>query len=200
MQIVPQALFPSMVWTPLFDDREELNPRLKAAAYDLQKQDPAGVSKTNVSGWQSPNNIQSLEAFSDLNLRIIQVTQRIADSLHFTPNLVFQHQAWVNINPPGASNKVHYHANCHFSGIYYISLKAPECGSIYFQDPRVASKMMSYPVTHPAEFTATEIRMPPEEGRMYVFPGWLEHGVEMNESDQDRVSIAFNVLASPRPG
>lgn len=40
--------------------------------------------------------------------------------------------------------------------------------------------------------------MRPEAGRMYVFPGWMEHGVEVNESESDRVSIAFNVLASPQ--
>ena len=81
--------------------------------------------------------------------------------------------------------------------MYYISLKAPECGSIYFRDPRVASRMMTYPVERTSEFTAEEITMRPEEGRMYVFPGWLEHGVEENKSTQDRVGISFNVLAMP---
>ena len=57
--------------------------------------------------------------------------------------------------------------------------------------------MLTYPVAKPTEFTTEEVRMAPEEGRMYVFPGWLEHGVEENKSDKDRVSIAFNVLASP---
>ena len=123
----------------------------------------------------------------------------IGESQNFRPDLVFQHQAWINISPPGASNKIHYHANCHFSGVYYISLKAPECGSIFFRDPRVASRMFTYPTTQPTEFTTEEVYMPPEEGRMYVFPGWMEHGVEENRSDRDRVSIAFNVLASPRP-
>ena len=47
------------------------------------------------------------------------------------------------------------------------------------------------------DFTTDEIQMRPEAGRMYVFPGWLEHGVEENKSDQDRVSIGFNVLAVP---
>jgi ectoine hydroxylase-related dioxygenase (phytanoyl-CoA dioxygenase family) len=37
-----------------------------------------------------------------------------------------------------------------------------------------------------------------EEGRLYVFPGWLEHGVEENQSDADRVSLSFNVLAMPK--
>lgn len=197
MQVIPKPIFPSMVWTTLFDDRESFNAALLDKIYKMRDKDPAGVSNTNIRGWQSPNNLQTLEEFQDINLRIIQVCQAIAQSQHFMPNLGFQHQAWININPPGASNKIHYHANCHFSGIYYISLKAPECGSIFFRDPRVASRMMTYPVTTPTEFTSEEVRMDPEEGRIYVFPGWLEHGVEENKSNADRVSIAFNVLASP---
>lgn len=196
MEIVPQSIFPSMVWSTLFDDREEFNKNLLQQIYKLKEDNPQGVANTNIRGWQSPNDIQTLEAFKDINLRIIQVCQAIGQSQHFAPGLTFKHQAWVNINPPGASNKIHYHANCHFSGIYYISLKAPECGSIFFRDPRVASRMMTFPATQPTEFTSEEVRMKPEEGRMYVFPGWLEHGVEENKSDQDRISIAFNVLAT----
>jgi uncharacterized protein (TIGR02466 family) len=198
LQIVPNYLFPTVVWSTLFDDRESFNATLLEQIYRLRDQDPAGVENTNVRGWQSPNNVQNLPEFEPLNLRILQVCQRIAESQHFHPDLVLQHEAWININPPGASNKIHFHANCHFSGIYYISLKPPECGSIFFRDPRVASRMLTYPTTQPTEFTSDEVRMDPEAGRMYVFPGWLEHGVEENRSDQDRVSIAFNVVAGKR--
>jgi len=42
--------------------------------------------------------------------------------------------------------------------------------------------------------------MPPEEGRLYVFPAWLEHGVQPNTGDSDRVGVSFNVLVSvPAP-
>jgi hypothetical protein len=57
--------------------------------------------------------------------------------------------------------------------------------------------MLTYPVDKPTEFTSSELRMRPEEGRMYVFPGWLEHGVDENLSNRNRVSISFNVLAVP---
>ncbi|ALO47434.1 TIGR02466 family protein [Pseudohongiella spirulinae] len=198
MKISPQSLFPSLVWSTLFDDHVDFNNRLLGAIRLLYKNDPRGVLNSNVRGWQSPNNLQHLPEFDEINLRILQVCQRIGESIHFKPNLVYQHQAWVNISPPGASNKIHYHANCHFSGVYYVSLKAPECGSIFFRDPRVASRMITYPINELSEFTAEEIQMRPEQGRMYVFPGWLEHGVEENRSDRDRISISFNVLASPR--
>lgn len=204
MEIGSQALFPSLVWSTLFDDRVDFNARIMEAATKMRRDDPNGVINTNVRGWQSPNILQNLEEFGDMNLRILQVCQRIAESQHYLPNVVLQHQAWVNISPPGASNKLHYHANCHFSGVYYVSLKAPECGSIYFRDPRVASRMFTAPISKQTDFTAEEVRLRAEEGRMYVFPGWLEHGVEVNESDQDRVSISFNVRAmqqaAPRAG
>ncbi len=63
----------------------------------------------------------------------------------------------------------------------------------FFRDLRIASRMLSYPVTKPTDFTTGEARLPPEEGRIYVFPDWLEHGVDENRSNADRVSIAFNV-------
>jgi uncharacterized protein (TIGR02466 family) len=198
VQIIAEKLFPTLVWTTLFDDRERFNADLLAVALELRERSPAGVLKTNVKGWQSENNVQSLDDFAAINRRILQVCQRIAESQNFLPGFVLQHQAWINISPPGASNQIHYHPNCHFSGVYYISLKAPECGSIFFRDPRVASRMLTYPADRPTEFTVSELRMPPEEGRMYVFPGWLEHGVDENLSQRDRVSISFNVLALPR--
>ena len=195
LEIGTQSLFPSLVWSTLFDDRVSFNAKILELANQMRSNDPNGVSNTNVKGWQSPNNLQDLAEFEDINLRILQVCQRIAESQHFHPNVILDHQAWVNISPPGASNKLHYHANCHFSGVYYVSLKAPGCGSIFFRDPRVASRMFPPPITQQTDFTAEEVRLRPEEGRMYIFPGWLEHGVEPNQSTEDRVSISFNVRA-----
>jgi len=199
LKIIPQSLFPSVVWSTVFDDRESLNIKLLEQARRMQSGNPDGVANTNVKGWQSPGILQTLDEFDVINRRILQVCQSIGDSQNFSPDVIYQHQAWINISPPGASNKIHYHANCHFSGVYYISLKAPECGSIFFRDPRIASRMLSYPADKPTQFTTDEMSMPPEEGRMYVFPGWLEHGVEVNQSDRDRVSISFNVLAVRGP-
>lgn len=197
MELKAQALFPSVVWSTLFDDHPKLNNELLARAYELRDRDPRGVSRTNIAGWQSNNTIQQLPEFAVINRRILQACERIAESQYFIPGLTFDHQAWVNISPPGSSNQVHYHANCYFSGVYYVSLDAPQCGSIFFRDPRTASRMMPFPATKQTPFTASEVRMPPEPGRLYIFPGWLEHGVEVNQSDSDRVSISFNVVARP---
>ena len=93
MQIVPQSIFPSLVWTTLFDDREAFNARLLELANQMRARDPAGVANTNVRGWQSPNILQNLSEFDDLNLRILQICERIGESQHFRKDLIFQHQA-----------------------------------------------------------------------------------------------------------
>ena len=35
--------------------------------------------------------------------------------------------------------------------------------------------------------------LPPIEGRMIIFPSHLQHGVNENNSNEDRISISFNV-------
>jgi len=197
VELKAQALFPSVVWSTLFDDHATLNKELLARAYELRDKDPRGVSRTNIAGWQSNNTIQQLPEFALINRRILQACERIAESQYFIPGLTFDHQAWVNISPPGASNQIHYHANCYFSGVYYISLDAPKCGSLYFRDPRTASRIMPSPATKQTPFTGGDVRMLPDPGRLYICPGWLEHGVEVNQSDSDRVGISFNVVARP---
>jgi len=195
VEILASQLFPTLVWTTLFDDAEDLNGRLLEQAYRMREEDSAGVRNTNMQGWQSRNEVQLRDEFADINRRILLVAGQIAESQNYLPGVTYRHEAWVNISYPGASNKVHIHPNCHLSGVYYIQL-APECGSIFFRDPRTPSLMLRPPISQETPFTATEARFKAEEGRMYVFPAWLEHGVEVNRSDQDRVSISFNVRAS----
>ncbi len=93
MQIIPEALFPSMVWTTLFDDREAFNASLLQRALALRASDPAGVQNTNVHGWQSPNILQNLPEFNDINLRILQICDRIGESLNFRPGVQFMLQS-----------------------------------------------------------------------------------------------------------
>ena len=66
MEIVTDSLFPSLVWTTLFDDRESFNVRMLDLANEMRNSDPAGVAKTNVKGWQSPNILQNLNEFEEI--------------------------------------------------------------------------------------------------------------------------------------
>ena len=98
---------------------------------------------------------------------------------------------WLNINPPGSYNEVHKHANSLLVGNLY--LKAPNnSGDIEFirndENDYFTSK---YP-TSDNPVLATRQSVTPIEREIYIFPGWLNHGVKLNNSDSDRMSFSFN--------
>ena len=73
-------------------------------------------------------------------------------------------------------------------------MKVPKnSGEIGFHDPRsmMASRTLDEEylngIAAPVQFVM------PQAGHCYYFPSWLEHEVRENESEEDRVSIAFNV-------
>ena len=39
-----------------------------------------------------------------------------------------------------------------------------------------------------------EFSLPAEKNKMYVFPSWLKHSVTPNQSEEERISISFNLL------
>ncbi len=199
MEVVARALFPTVIWSTRFDDYQDLNHRLLESVQRLREHDADGVHNTNVNGWQSRNTLQTHNEFAEINGRIVNVCREIGASAGFAREAELRYQAWANVNPPGAFNNPHIHPNCHLSGVYYIAA-TPDSGSIYFRDPRAMSLMAPPPLAQATEITATESAMKPEPGRLYVFPAWLEHGVQPNRSGQDRVGISFNVQVVALPG
>jgi len=102
---------------------------------------------------------------------------------------------WANINPPGGYNRPHIHPNSHFSGVYYI--KAPKnSGNIVFNEPKPGAHMVM-PRRKPGKPPShlwKEVHVDPLEGRIIMFPSWLWHCVEPNESNDIRISVSFNFL------
>ena len=109
--------------------------------------------------------------------------------------------AWININGNGGYNEVHTHPGCVISGVYYVKVpKEGEPGQICFHRDGtdgyvlhslgVAEDMSTAEVPH----TSSTWSYPPVEGRLILFPAWLSHGVRENETNEDRISISFNLV------
>jgi hypothetical protein len=76
-----------------------------------------------------------------------------------------------------------------FSGCYYIKVP-PKSGNLVFSRWR-SQTVANEVVLRDADFFA-DIDVPPSEGLLILFPSWLEHLVRPNESDEPRISLAFN--------
>ena len=99
----------------------------------------------------------------------------------------------TNVNTKDDFNMIHSHGQFQFSGAYYV--KAPkDSGQIVFRDPRPAAITNEF-VT--SQFNGGEVyRIEPEEGKLLIFPSYLDHMVMPSKSDDDRVSISWNIKAT----
>ena len=99
---------------------------------------------------------------------------------------------WAIINIGGASNSRHHHGNSHISAAYYV--RAPKnCGEIVFYDPRPAPVYFHPLSEKPNILNATVNAVNPVEGGLVLFPSYLDHSVNENFSNEERIVISFNI-------
>ena len=153
-----------------------------------------GITRTNVQGWHSTTNMHELFQFKKLVSMLYACQKTIYEQEHLESE-PFLGNMWANINPPGGMNRAHQHPNSLWSGVYYI--KAPKnCGYLKIDDPRSSAAMV-----RPTQKKGTlpvrlyrETHYEPIAGRCIMFPSWLMHCVDPNESNDIRISVSFNFL------
>jgi len=185
-------LFPTALFVFSLKEYAALNTQLLETIYRLKQVDP-GHSASNVLGWHSKSNLFELDEIKPLKELTDAAIQDVAQAVGYSDIAIKAANCWANVNPQYASNKIHDHANCLFSGVYYV--KTPkDSGTLMFYDPRSAKTFYKPLVSTFTPYTADAIAHAAEEGLMLIFPSWLKHGVEPNLSDEDRVSISFNYV------
>ena len=185
-------LFPSPVHIFESDGFDEFKNNLIDYVYKLKEKDPEGYTISNRNGWQSRGF-----DLSDMNdLLHGTILQGLSSFSSVKNTTEMRASAWVNINSPGAYNRLHSHPNSHLSGVMWI--KSPkDCGVISFDNPnghQSYTEINSYNEEFKDQFFVHHAYwLPPIEGRMIIFPSHLQHEVEENKSNEDRISVSFNV-------
>ena len=153
-----------------------------------------GVVRTNIKGWHSDTNMNELPEYAKLVDMLYSAQRTIYDQEYYESE-PFLGNMWANINPPGGSNRAHIHPNSLWSGVYYV--KAPQnSGQLKIEDPRSVA-LMSRPrqkdVPKPDRLWR-EHHYEPKTGRLIMFPSWLNHCVDPNNSNDIRISVSFNFM------
>ena len=92
--------------------------------------------------------------------------------------------SWVNRHKPGDGGAAHSHCNAMYSGVMYFQTPR-DSGDIVFINPAQRSE------SHRIRIQNRQISVDPTV--CLIFPSWLEHYVTPNQTDEDRVSISFNI-------
>lgn len=183
-------LFPTPLWILDLADPVPMNAALTRAIADLltpRPQVPIGTSL------QTDPVLHTLPAFADFAKATAEAVNAALASMHVKHAGWGFSGMWANINPTGAKNTPHTHPNNFLSGVYYVVTPGTS-GRIQFQDPRPQAGVMMPPTAQPSPYVSNEVTVEAKPGRFVLFPGWLVHGVPTNTTEQDRISISFNVM------
>ena len=154
----------------------------------------SGVKKTNVNGWHSETNMHELPQFKPLVDELFKMQHQVfkEEWLDREPRLG---NMWANINYQGGYNKPHIHPNSLFSGVYYVHAQ-PNSGKLICNDPRpgIQTVMPVRKSGQPPKHLWRETHLDPKPGRIIMFPAWLWHSVEPNQSNDIRISVSFNFI------
>ena len=189
--MIKAAYFPTIIYAK---DVQLDNRLFEREVIEWSKKDK-GIRRTNMIGWHSTTEMHQIPVFKPLVDELFKMQMEIYKEELLSHEPIIGNM-WANINPPGGYNRPHIHPNSHFSGVYYI--KAPQnSGEIVFNDPRSAAHMVMperVKDIKPPSHLWREVRVNPLEGRMLMFPSWLWHCVEPNESNDIRISVSFNFI------
>lgn len=189
------VIFPDIFWQTNILDLVD-NEKLIKFAYEIKENDK-GLQISNSLGYHSSYldvSDNADDSLKKLISEIVPLTRSIIEEKFYTDpkSKLFSLDAWININPKFSYNKQHTHGgNVVLSMVYYA--KVPKnSGTFYFKSQSLRSDKISSLDIDKGNIFSTYRETLPLEGDLLVFPGWIDHGVNQNMSDEDRISYAFN--------
>lgn len=186
-------LWATRIWVFDFDQAKDLREKWLLNLMNRRESDPdKKPSFSNRHGWNSKKEIFHDEDFQSLKIFANAAFSKAFVEMKSLGDFKFRLESWANVHDQGGFNMAHVHRNVLLSGCYY--LQVPEkSGPIVFKDPRPGPSLSGFfgaGINSHADF-----KINPKEGQLIIFPNWLEHFVEINESESQRASIAMNALA-----
>ena len=130
---------------------------------------------------------------------ILLKLEEIHIALNFKVGTKFKiDKAWANLNNSNPIDLPHCHPGSTFSAVYYIKgTGAPENGNLILLSPLISAVQLAISDDHKEvnnRFNSWHCTIPPETGKLVIFPSWVMHSVSPNRLPSDRMSIAIDAV------
>jgi uncharacterized protein (TIGR02466 family) len=169
--------------------------KLELECYKIMDKEET-VHKSNINGWQSKDfnkGKKETPALNKLIKEVISKSSTVFSKMGIKPEFKCElNNAWININKKGSCNMQHIHPESIISAVFYVK-SDDDSGDLFIEDDtrqRYINELITY-ANNPLTYNTVSYK--PKKGRLIIFPSWITHGVGLNKSKHDRISIAFNI-------
>jgi uncharacterized protein (TIGR02466 family) len=151
-----------------------------------------GRYASNFGGFQS-NDL-------DFNIPIVnKISSLILDNVNYVSKKYFKlnrslgiSNIWFNINRYKDNNSKHIHPNSLFSGVFYSKVPSNSGSIRFFNSESVEIFFSGLDIMEYTKYNSSSYLLKPEVSLLHIFPSFLNHCVEPNLSNQERISFSFN--------
>ncbi|WJY16471.1 TIGR02466 family protein [Pectobacteriaceae bacterium CE90] len=115
-------------------------------------------------------------------------------------------RSWPVIANKGQWVSRHAHHNANLSAVYYVSIpKEGDAGQTRFFNDKKSNELSNGIDSNMTEgyseynaFNYTHVNYYPTEGRLLLFPAKQPHDVLANQTDEERISISYDIIITAR--
>jgi len=194
-----RALFPTFMLEADYPGFQQEKNALLRRVYAIRDEDEAGRQWSaqhyphGYTSYHSQDQLYSAPVFKNMVDYLFECAydfgaKQFWDLDHFE---LIMTQLFCNINGKDCVHNDHVHPYSQISGVIYLKADAGT-STIHFNDPRTARWMVPAPLKQNLPENALVTTLRPEEGKTFLFPSWLEHGVAQNQIEGERVSMSYN--------
>ena len=179
--IIDKNIFPSFISSCI--PQIDMMPVLEEA-YQVQRL-YSSENISNEGGYHSPKFVGTKF------LSVYNVVEEFCNDLLEQKGLGLKVQSieyWCNINKSYNYNVMHQHGRADLIGIYYVKVPTNSGNLVVLRNDG-----SQYCDLYENRADMLEYVTEPETGRLYILPGHLWHYVTGSGSEQDRISISFNI-------
>ena len=187
-------MFPTLVWKIQLRAKlhEVMDAKILAVLARMRRDAPQLASG---QGWQSDQTLHELEEFRDLISCVDKAAKSVLRFLRIGYDAVEITGCWATVLGKGAAHRAHGHPNNFLSGVYYVRTHAG-ADTISFHDPRNQTGIIKPPVVELTGENTDLVVVSVKNGTLLIFPSYLQHSVDTNMSEEERMSISFNIMFS----
>jgi uncharacterized protein (TIGR02466 family) len=108
-------------------------------------------------------------------------------------------QSWFNKIKPQKFHAIHDHRNSYLSGVLYINCLQND--SLNFEDRDMGRGVnIEFQKKKATLWNAGRAKVGVKEGDLIIFPSSIQHFVDVNETNKERISLSFNTFPMGKLG
>lgn len=157
-----------------------------------------GVQMSNEGGWQSDHyKLHEIKPFM-LNQAldyIFQQSLQIPNDLGLYGGTLNFGRSWVNLNPKNSFNHPHFHVGVTLVAVLFLTDSKSKL-TFHRGDELAEWNLRTLRSVGNTELSFSTCEYNCLKGNFVIFPSWVKHSVEINRTEEDRLSAAFDMIYS----